>query len=153
MDKNECAFLIEKGQLYNCMTILVIVSMRLQSRYIDTRLDSPILLSLVWPDRGSNPRLSALEASTLTDAEMDTYCHIQIYEQDVMLRLFFIQCVLSLQTRNHQMYYTGSKVIIYIYVCARFVDIIICVLLVRRGQYISCDNFLSILIAVLFAIK
>jgi hypothetical protein len=43
--------------------------------------------------------------------------------------------------------------IIYIYVCARFVDIIICVLLVRRGQYISCDNFLSIPIAVLFAIK
>jgi hypothetical protein len=43
--------------------------------------------------------------------------------------------------------------IIYIYVCARFVDIIICVLLVGRGQYISCDNFLSNPIAVLFAIK
>ena len=40
MDKNECAFLIEKGQLYNYMTILIIVSMRHQSRYIDTRLDS-----------------------------------------------------------------------------------------------------------------
>ena len=26
----------------------------------------PILLSLVWPDRGSNPRSTALEASTLT---------------------------------------------------------------------------------------
>jgi hypothetical protein len=33
--------------------------------------------------------------------------------------------------------------IVYIYVCARFVDIIICVLLVGRGQSISCDNFLS----------
>jgi hypothetical protein len=24
MDTNECAFLIEKGKLYNCMTILII---------------------------------------------------------------------------------------------------------------------------------
>jgi len=32
MDTNECAFLIEKGKLYNCMTILIIVSMRHQSR-------------------------------------------------------------------------------------------------------------------------
>jgi hypothetical protein len=44
MDKNECAFLIEKGQLYNCMTILVIVSMRLQSRYIDTRFQILVFL-------------------------------------------------------------------------------------------------------------
>jgi hypothetical protein len=43
--------------------------------------------------------------------------------------------------------------IIYICVCAIFVDIIICVLFVRRGQSISCDNFLSNPIAVLFAIK
>ena len=33
--------------------------------------------------------------------------------------------------------------IIYICVCAIFVDIIICVLFVERGQSISCDNFLS----------
>ena len=33
--------------------------------------------------------------------------------------------------------------IIYICVCAIFVDIIICVLFVGRGQSISCDNFLS----------
>jgi hypothetical protein len=43
--------------------------------------------------------------------------------------------------------------IIYICVCARFVDIIICVLLVGRGQSISCDNFLCNPIAVVFAIK
>jgi hypothetical protein len=43
--------------------------------------------------------------------------------------------------------------IIYICVYAIFVDIIICVLFVGRGQSISCDNFLSNLIAVLFAIK
>ena len=43
--------------------------------------------------------------------------------------------------------------IIYICVCAIFVDIIICVLVVGRGQSISCDNFLSNPIAVLFAIK
>ena len=43
--------------------------------------------------------------------------------------------------------------IIYICVCAIFVDIIICVLFVGRGQSISCDNFLSNLIAVLFARK
>jgi phage gp37-like protein len=43
--------------------------------------------------------------------------------------------------------------IIYVYVCARFVDIIICVLLVGRRQSISCENVLSNLIAVLFAIK
>jgi hypothetical protein len=43
--------------------------------------------------------------------------------------------------------------IIYIFVCAIFVDIIICVLFVGRGQSISCDNFLSNPIAVLFAIK
>jgi hypothetical protein len=43
--------------------------------------------------------------------------------------------------------------IIYICVCAIFVDIIICVIFVRRGQSISCDNFLSNPIAVLFAIK
>ena len=43
--------------------------------------------------------------------------------------------------------------IIYICVCAIFVDIIICVLFVGRGQSISCDNFLSNPIAVLFAIK
>ena len=43
--------------------------------------------------------------------------------------------------------------IIYIYVCARFLDIIICVLLVVRGQSISCDNFFSNPIADLFAIK
>jgi hypothetical protein len=33
--------------------------------------------------------------------------------------------------------------IIYICVCVIFVDIIICVLFVERGQSISCDNFLS----------
>ena len=43
--------------------------------------------------------------------------------------------------------------IIYICVCAIFVDIIICVLFVWRGQSINCDNFLSNPIAVLFAIK
>ena len=43
--------------------------------------------------------------------------------------------------------------IIYICVCAIFVDMIICVLFVGRGQSISCDNFLSNPIAVLFAIK
>jgi hypothetical protein len=43
--------------------------------------------------------------------------------------------------------------IIHICVCAIFVDIIICVLFVGRGQSISCDNFLSNPIAVLFAIK
>ena len=43
--------------------------------------------------------------------------------------------------------------IIYICVCAIFVDIIICVLFVGRVQSISCDNFLSNPIAVLFAIK
>jgi hypothetical protein len=42
---------------------------------------------------------------------------------------------------------------IYICVCAIFVDIIICVLFVGRGQSISCDNFLFNPIAVLFAIK
>jgi hypothetical protein len=40
--------------------------------------------------------------------------------------------------------------IIYIRVCAIFVDIIICVLFVGRWQSISCDNFLSNPIAVLF---
>ena len=39
------------------------------------------------------------------------------------------------------------------YAYARFVDIIICVLLVGRGQSISCENALSNLIAVLFAIR
>ena len=43
--------------------------------------------------------------------------------------------------------------IIYICVCAIFVDIIKYVLFVGRGQSISCDNFLSNPIAVLFAIK
>ena len=43
--------------------------------------------------------------------------------------------------------------IIYICVCVIFVDIIICVLFVGTGQDISCDNFLSNPIAVLFAIK
>jgi hypothetical protein len=43
--------------------------------------------------------------------------------------------------------------IIYICVCAIFVDIIICVLFVWRGQSMSCDNVLSNPIAVLFAIK
>ena len=43
--------------------------------------------------------------------------------------------------------------IIYICVCTRFVDIIKCVLFVGREQAISCDNFLSNPIAVLFAIK
>jgi len=43
--------------------------------------------------------------------------------------------------------------IIYICICTRFVDIIKCVLFVGRGQSISCDNFLSNPIAVLFAIK
>jgi hypothetical protein len=43
--------------------------------------------------------------------------------------------------------------IIYICVCVIFVDIIICVLFVGRGQSISCDNFLSNPIAVLFAMK
>ena len=43
--------------------------------------------------------------------------------------------------------------IIYICVCAIFVDIIIYVLFVWRGQSINCDNFLSNPIAVLFAIK
>jgi hypothetical protein len=43
--------------------------------------------------------------------------------------------------------------IIYICVCAIFVDIIICVLFVGREQPISCDSFLSNPIADLFAIK
>jgi hypothetical protein len=43
--------------------------------------------------------------------------------------------------------------IIYICVCAIFVDIIICVFFVGRGQSISCDNFLFNPIADLFAIK
>jgi hypothetical protein len=43
--------------------------------------------------------------------------------------------------------------IIYMCVCAICFDIIICVLFVGRGQSISCDNFLSNPIAVLFAIK
>ena len=43
--------------------------------------------------------------------------------------------------------------IIYICVCAIFVDITICVLFVGRRQSISCDNFLSNPNAVLFAIK
>jgi hypothetical protein len=43
--------------------------------------------------------------------------------------------------------------IIYICVCAIFVDIFIRVLFVRRGQSMSCDKFLSNPIAVLFAIK
>jgi hypothetical protein len=44
--------------------------------------------------------------------------------------------------------------IIYICVCDIFVDIIICVLFVGKGQPISCDNFLSNHpIAVLFEIK
>jgi hypothetical protein len=43
--------------------------------------------------------------------------------------------------------------IIYICVCAKFVVIIICVLFVGRWQSISCDNFLSNLIAVLFVRK
>jgi hypothetical protein len=50
-------------------------------------------------------------------------------------------------------HYIVSVNIIYMYVCARFVDIIICVLLVGRGQSISCENVLSNPIAVLFAIK
>jgi hypothetical protein len=42
----------------------------------------------------------------------------------------------------------------YLYfACAIFADIIICVLFVGRGQFISCDNFLSNPIAVLFAMK
>ena len=40
--------------------------------------------------------------------------------------------------------------IIYICACVIFVDIIICILFVGRGQSISCDNFLSNPIAVLF---
>ena len=43
--------------------------------------------------------------------------------------------------------------IIYNFVCAIFVDIIICVLFVGRGQSTGCDNFLSNPIAVLYAIK
>jgi hypothetical protein len=46
-----------------------------------------------------------------------------------------------------------QHLVIYIFVCAIYVDIIICVLFVGRGQSISCDNFLSNPIAVLFAIK
>jgi hypothetical protein len=38
-------------------------------------------------------------------------------------------------------------------VCVRIVVLIICALFVGRGQSISCDNFLSNPIAVLFAIK
>ena len=34
-----------------------------------------------------------------------------------------------------------------------YIDIIICVLFVGRGQSISCDNLLSNTIAILFAIK
>ena len=43
--------------------------------------------------------------------------------------------------------------IIYICVCAIFVDIIICVLFVGRGQSISCDNFLSNPIAIIKLIR
>jgi hypothetical protein len=43
--------------------------------------------------------------------------------------------------------------IIYISVCAIFVHIIICVLIVGREQSISCDHFLSEPIAVLFTIQ
>jgi hypothetical protein len=46
------------------------------------------------------------------------------------------------------MFYYIVLNIIYIFVCAIFVDIIICVLFVGRGQSISCDNFLSNPIAV-----
>ena len=43
-----------------CFLFLLNAARLAEKQYI------PILLSLVWPDRGSNPRSTALEVSTLT---------------------------------------------------------------------------------------
>jgi hypothetical protein len=48
------------GHIILCLLFL------LNAAYLAKKQQIPILKSLVWPDRGSNPRSTALKASTLT---------------------------------------------------------------------------------------
>jgi hypothetical protein len=68
--------------------------------------------------------------------------------------LYFMIYILTISLYNlFPMFHFIVLNIIYTCVCARLVDIIICVLFVEREQFIGCDNFLSNLIAVLFCNK